>query len=188
MWNMVTLDGYFEGSRPWDIDWHNYSWGEELERFSTEQSKSVGTLLFGRVTYEGMAAYWSTAKGETADFMNSIPKIVFSKTLTKAEWNNTQLVRGPAEEEVVRLKQQQGKDLYIFGSANLSAALMQRGLIDEFRLGLTPVLLGSGNPLFKVSPHHTQLKLVEAKPLKSGCIILRYLINQVLENQNPEAE
>lgn len=177
MWNMITLDGYFEGTKPWEIDWHNYAWGEELERFSIEQMKSVGALLFGRVTYEGMAAYWSTAKSEpgtTADLMNSVPKIVFSRTLQKAEWNNTRLVKGDAEEEVVRLKQQQGKDLYIFGSANLSAALARRGLIDEYRLGLTPVVLGNGNPLFKAGLPQTQLKLLEAKPLKTGCVILRY--------------
>ena len=130
MWNMVTLDGFFEGAKPWEIDWHDYVWGEELEKFSVEQSKSICTLLFGRVTYEGMFSYWSTAKGETADFMNSIPKIVFSRTLQKAEWNNTRMVRDYAEEEVVKLKQQQGKDLYIFGSANLSATFAQRDLID----------------------------------------------------------
>ena len=77
MWNMVTLDGFFEGPRSWDIDWHDYAWGDELEAFSLEQSKSVGALLFGRVTYEGMAGYWSSATGEIADFMNSCPRWCF---------------------------------------------------------------------------------------------------------------
>lgn len=173
MWNMVTLDGFFEGPKSWDIDWHEYVWGDELEQFSIEQSKSVGMLLFGRVTYEGMARYWSTASGEIADFMNSVPKVVFSRTLKSAEWNNTR-VSSNAEEEVARLKQQSGKDVFIFGSANLSATLMERGLIDEYRLGLTPVVLGTGNPLFKPSPNRTPLKLLEARPLKAGCVILRY--------------
>ena len=86
MWNLVTLDGYFEGAKSWDLDWHNYAWGEELERFSIEQLKTIDALLFGRVTYEGMASYWTTAKGEvaeSADAMNRIPKIVFSKTLAR---------------------------------------------------------------------------------------------------------
>jgi len=174
MWNMVTLDGFFEGPKSWDIDWHEYAWGEELEQLSIEQSKSVGMLLFGRVTYQGMAAYWSSATGEIADFMNSIPKVVFSRTLEKAEWNNTRLVSASAEEEVARLKQQPGKDLFIFGSASLSSTLTQHGLIDEYRLGLTPIVLGDGNPLFKASPDRMKMKLVEARPLKTGCVILRY--------------
>jgi dihydrofolate reductase len=174
MWNLVTLDGFFEGPKPWDIDFHDYVWGEELERFSIEQSKSIGMLLFGRVTYQGMADYWSTATGEIADFMNSVPKVVFSRTLDKAGWNNTRLVKANAEEEVTKLKRQSGKDLYIFGSASLSSTFMQAGLIDEYRLGLTPVVLGGGNPLFKSAPHRAPMKLIEAIPLKSGCVILRY--------------
>lgn len=174
MWNVVTLDGYFEGRKPWEIDWHNYVWGEELERFSIEQSKTIGTLLFGRLTYEGMAGYWSQEKGEIADFMNSVPKVVFSRTLDKADWNNTRLVKGNAEEEVAKLKGQPGKDLFIFGSANLSASLTRKRLIDEYRLGLAPVILGGGNPLFKDDPERLRLRLVEARPLKTGCVILRF--------------
>lgn len=123
MWNVMTLDGFFEGRKSWEIDWHDYAWGEELERFSIEQSKSIGMLLFGRVTYEGMAGYWSKEKGEIAEFMNSVPKIVFSRTLSKADWNNARLVKGKPEEEVARLKEQPGRDLYIFGSANLASTL-----------------------------------------------------------------
>jgi dihydrofolate reductase len=174
MWNMVTLDGFFEGAKSWEIDWHEYVWGEELEQLSKEQLRSADVLLFGRVTYQGMAGYWASEKGEIADFMNNIPKIVFSRTLEKAAWNNTKLVKENAEQEVAKLKQQPGKDLFIFGSANLSSTLMQHGLIDEYRLGLTPVILGGGNPLFKASPNRMKMKLLEARPLKSGCVILRY--------------
>jgi len=92
VWNMVTLDGYFEGTKPWEIDWHEYVWGEELERFSLDQAREVGTLLFGRKTYEGMSDYWSTAIGEVAQFMNSIPKVVFSNSLETAGWSKTRLV------------------------------------------------------------------------------------------------
>jgi dihydrofolate reductase len=174
MWNLVTLEGFFEGRKSWEIDWHEYVWGEELEQFSIEQLKSAGMLLFGRVTYEGMAGYWPSQKGEIADFMNSIPKVVFSRTLERAEWNNTRLVKENAEEEVVKLKQQPGKDLFIFGSADLSSMLIRHGLIDEIRLAVVPVILGAGNPLFKPSPDRMRMKLLEAKPLKSGCVILRY--------------
>ena len=174
MWNMITLDGFFEGPKAWEIDWHEYVWGEELERISVEQSKSADMLLFGRVTYQGMAAYWSSAEGEIADFMNNVPKLVFSRTLDTAEWSNTRLVKTDAEHEVAKLKLQPGKDMLIFGSGNLSSTLIQHGLIDEFRLGVNPLILGNGTLLFKPTPHRLRLRLLEARPLKSGCVILRY--------------
>ncbi len=131
MWNLVTLDGFFEGPKSWELDWHDSVWGDELEKYSIEQSKSTGMLLFGRVTYEGMASYWPSEKGEIADFMNTIPKIVFSKTMRKAEWNNTTLVKGNAVEEVAKLKRQPGKNMFVFGSANLSSTLLEHDLFDE---------------------------------------------------------
>jgi dihydrofolate reductase len=174
VWTLITLDGYFEGVKRWDLGWHDYIWGAEVERLSIEQLKTAGMLLFGRVTYQGMADYWTTAKGEVAELMNTLPKIVFSRTLEKADWNNTRLVKEDAVEEVARLKREPGKDLFIFGSANLIATLLPRDRIDEIRLGLTPVILGSGNPLFKPNTPRLNLKLLEARPLTSGVIILRY--------------
>jgi dihydrofolate reductase len=174
VWNMMTLDGYFEGPKPWEIDWHDYVWGEELKRFSLDQMQEVGTLLFGRKTYEGMVGYWPTAKGETAELMNIIPKVVFSNTLETAEWNNTRLVKGSAEEEVARLKQEPGKDLFILGSADLTGSLTKQGLVDEYRIGLTPVVLGGGTPMFKPSEERMRLTLLEARPMQSGAVLLRY--------------
>src|SRR5206468_6371793 len=97
------------------------------------QSKSIGALLFGRMTYEGMAGYWSKEKGDSADFMNAVPKVVLSKTLAKADCNNTRLLKQNAEREVAKMKKESGKELYIFGSADLSSALTRKGLIDEYR-------------------------------------------------------
>jgi dihydrofolate reductase len=174
VWNMMTLDGYFEGPKPWEIDYHEYVWGEELERFSLEQAKEVGTLLFGRRTYDGMAAYWSTATGDIAEFMNSVPKVVFSNTLQTATWNNTRPVKGQAADEVVRLKQEPGKDLFIFGSADLADSLTKQDLIDEYRIGLNPLVLGGGTPLFKPNEDRMRLKLLEARPMQSGVVLLRY--------------
>lgn len=174
MWNMVTLDGYFEGAQPWDLDFHNAGWGEELQRFSNEQMSAADLLLFGRVTYEGMAQYWSTATGETAEHMNSIQKVVFSRTLTSADWTNTRLVSTDAAEEVARLKQQPGKDILVFGSGELCASLMRAGLIDEYRLGLNPIVLGEGKPLFKSGTGPTKMRLLEARPLQTGCVLLFY--------------
>ncbi|MGI0079821.1 MAG: dihydrofolate reductase family protein [Nitrososphaerales archaeon] len=174
MWDLVTLDGFFEGPKSWEIDWHEYAWGEELEQLSKEQLKSAGMLLFGRVTYEGMAGYWPSQKGEIADFMNNMPKIVFSRTLERAEWNNTRLVKENAAEEVGKLKQQPGEDLFIFGSANLSSTFMKHGLVDEYRLCITPVILGGGSPLFKPGLQRMKVKLLDVRPLKTGGVILRY--------------
>lgn len=174
MWNMVTLDGFFEGAQPWDIDFHNAGWGDELQRFSNEQMGTADLLLFGRRTYEGMAQYWTTAKGETAERMNAIQKVVFSRTLASADWANTRLVSADAAQEVARLKQEPGKDILVFGSAELCASLARAGLIDEYRLGLNPIALGEGNPLFKASTGQMKMRLLEARALNTGCVLLFY--------------
>lgn len=172
MWNLVTLDGFFEGAKKWDLDWHEYVWGDELQQFSQEQGKTADALLFGRVTYEGMAAYWQTAKGETAEFMNSAPKVVFSRSLAKADWNNTRLVRSDAAGEVAKMKKAEGGNLFVFGSADLSKTLMENDLFDEYRLCIVPVVLGEGTPLFKRIADRKRMKLRESRTLKSGGVIL----------------
>lgn len=174
MWNLVTLDGMFEGERSWDVDFLQYAWGDELERFSLEQATEVGGLIFGRRTYEGMAAHWSTAKGEIAEFMNSVPKYVFSRTLDRVDWANSTLVKEDAGNAVAQLKDQPGKDLFVFGSADLSATLTRHGLFDEFRIGLVPITLGRGSPLFKPDSEPLRLQLVQSRPLGERCLLLRY--------------
>jgi len=174
MWNLMTVDGCFEGGRSWDLAFHEYAWGDELERFSLEQAAEVGAVLFGRVTYEGMAAHWSAASGEIADFMNAVPKYVFSRTLESADWNNTTLVKGDAAAAVPGLKEQPGEDLFVFGSADLSATLIRHGLFDEYRIGLVPVTLGEGSPLFKPDSEPVKLELLQSRPLGDRCLLLRY--------------
>ncbi|MEL0455405.1 dihydrofolate reductase family protein [Flavobacteriaceae bacterium SZ-1-7] len=174
MWNIITLDGYFEGNQSWDLPFHNVVWGEELEKLSIEQLHAADYLVFGRVTYEGMAAYWINEKGEIADLMNSIPKIVFSKTLKSAEWNNTTLINENASAEIKKLKEEGEKDLYVFGSANLSETFVNDNLFDEYRIGVAPVILGSGRPLFKTGIASQNLSLVSTQPLKTGGVVLKY--------------
>lgn len=174
MWNLVTLDGFFEGPSSWSLDWHEYVWGEELERLSTEQLTAADLLLFDRGTYEGMARYWPSATGTVADLMNHIPKVVFSRSLTRAERSGTTLIRDPAEREAARLKEQPGRDALIFGTAAPCATLMREGLIDEYRLAVVPVVLGGGTPLFKPSAHRTRMELLDSRALASGAVILRY--------------
>jgi dihydrofolate reductase len=171
MWNLTSLDGLLEG-RGRDISWHSDFWGEELDRLSIEQVSSAGALLFGRVTYELMASYWPRATGEVAGFMNALPKLVFSRRLTRSDWNNTRFYSTDAPGTVATLKREIEKDILLFGSADLSASLIPHGLIDEFRIGVAPLLLGGGTPLFKES--QGKLKLLDAKALSTGVVILRY--------------
>jgi dihydrofolate reductase len=173
MWNVVTLDGYFEGEKNWDLSFHELVWGKELEDFSIEQLKSADMLIFGETTYKGMADYWTKAEGEIAEYMNKLPKVVCSRKLKTADWNNTTIVKDAAV-EIPELKQQGNGDMFVFGSGNLSESLMKAELFNELRLCLAPVFLGKGRLLFNQGIPHKKLKLLEARPLAKGGIILRY--------------
>ena len=173
---MLTLDGFFEGPNR-DIGWHNVD--AEFNDFAVEQLGKTDLLLFGRVTYELMASYWPTPAALeddpiVAQTMNSIAKIVFSTTLQEADWNKTRLVKKNAPEEIVKLKEQSGKDIAIFGSSDLVVSLMQTEVIDEFRLMINPVILGSGKTLFTGIQDKINLRLTEAKTFKSGNVLLYY--------------
>ncbi len=175
IWNLMTLDGYFEGTKPWDLDFHMLAWGDELERYATELGSEGDLLIFGRKTYEGMASYWPNASDtpEIATYMNGIAKIAASRTLEKAEWNNSRVVRDIAA-EVQKLKQEPGKTIFVFGSAEVADVLLKAGLVDEIRICLVPVVLGSGNPHFKPASQQRPLKLIDSSPLKTGAVVLCY--------------
>lgn len=177
MWNAITLDGCFEGEKSWDLGFHELVWGPELEQLSLEQLRSAEALVFGKTTYEGMAAYWQTAEGEIAGYMNSIKKIACSRTLHNPEWNNTIIARD-AVAEIKKLKQEANKDLFVFGSGILSESLLNAGLFDELRLCIAPVILGGGRRLF--TDKRTQnLSVKECTQLKNGGILLKYdVLNQ----------
>ena len=176
MWNVLTLDGYFEGDTPWDLSFHQAVWGPELERFSLEQLGSADALIFGRKTYEGMASYWQTAEGEgdVKAFMNGLPKFVFSRTLDSADWNNTTLINENAAAAIPRLKAAGARDLYVFGSSDLSESLLKAHLFDEIRLCLAPVVLGAGRPLFPKGLARQNWSLVSTRSLETGGVILKY--------------
>lgn len=173
---MVTLDGFFEGVNG-DISWHNVD--EEFNEYAIAQLNSADTLFFGRVTYGFMASYWPTPDATTndpivADKMNSISKVVFSKTLEKAEWQNTRLVKDNIADEIMKMKQQAGKDIFIFGSSNLTVSLAEHGLVDEYRIMVNPVVLGNGKPLLKGINDTLPLKLLKTKVFHSGNVLLSY--------------
>lgn len=174
-WNLVTLDGYFEGENKWDLSFHGHAWGDELAAMSNEFGSRAKLLVFGRVTYEGMKSFWTTTEEEleTKAYMNALPKLVASRTLTKSDWNNTRMTDDIVG-ELSRLKQEPGMDIFVFGSADLTATLLNAGLVDELWIGLVPTLLGRGNRFFKDNDVQQRFDLIEARPLKTGTVILRY--------------
>lgn len=177
MWNVITLDGCFEGEKPWDLSFHELVWGKELEDFGSEQLASADMLVFGKNTYIGMADYWSKAEegaeGTTAKNMNAIKKIVCSASLESADWNNSTVVRD-ALAEIPKLKNEGDGNMFVFGSGTLSQSLMNTNLFDEYRLVVAPVILGKGRRLFTEGLAHKKLKLLEERTLASGGIIVRY--------------
>ena len=176
MWNVVTLDGCFEGEKPWDLSFHELVWGPEMEALSMTQLQEASMLIFGENTYKGMADYWPNAEatdGVVTPLMNNIAKIVCSPTLEKAEWNNTTIVRDGVS-EIKRLKEEEGGPMFVFGSGILSESLMNAGLFDEIRLCVAPTILGKGRHLFTDTNSQRNFKLLEATPLPNGGVILRY--------------
>jgi dihydrofolate reductase len=173
MWNLITLDGYFEGPEPWDLRFHSYALSVEFEELSLQQLRSADALVFGRATYEGMAAHWSSAEGAVADLMNAVPKIVCSRTLRHAAWSNT-TVSSDATRAVSQLKHGGDGDILVFGSSHLSGTLIREGLFDEYRLGVVPAAIGRGRSLFGSETSVLKLNLCEAKAMSNGCLFLRY--------------
>jgi dihydrofolate reductase len=170
--NLMSLDGFFEGPNK-EFDW--FTPDEEFFAYARELLREVDTILFGRVTYEHMANYWPTAApDEIAEKMNGLAKVVVSRTLKNVEWNNSRLLQGDTAEGISKLKQMPGKDIVIFGSAMLASFLLQRGLIDEYRVIISPLLLGRGHLLFQDVGAKVRLELSRTKLLKSGVVVLYY--------------
>jgi dihydrofolate reductase len=176
VFNLVTLDGHFEGPNR-EIDWHNVD--AEFNEYAIDMLNDLDTLIFGRVTYELMASYWPTPdaiKNDpiVAEKMNTLPKIVFSKTLEKVDWKNTRLVKDNIEEEIQKMKKQPGKDMVILGSGSIVSGFAPLGLIDEYRIMVNPVVLGSGNPLFKGIKDRLNLRLIKTRTFRNGNVLLYY--------------
>ncbi len=176
VFNLVTLDGYFAGPDG-DISWHTVD--EEFQELANAASNSGNTLLFGRVTYELMARYWPTPAGIKDDpivarGMNSAAKVVFSRTLDRADWSNTRLVKEAMLDEVAKLKKGPGNDLTVLGSGSLVAQLSQARLIDEYQVLLNPVVLGRGKSMFEGVKDRFSLRLARSRTFKNGNVLLVY--------------
>jgi dihydrofolate reductase len=163
----VTLDGVVESPEKWSPKY----WNDGIAKFKHEELFAADALLLGRVTYEVFAGSWPSRKGDAfTERMNSMPKYVVSSTLGSVSWNST-LIRRDALAEIEKLRQQ--KRLLVFGSVTLVQTLMQRGLVDEYRLLVYPLVLGGGKRMFKESSSAV-FKLDEAQPYDSGAVLLRY--------------
>ena len=164
----ISLDGVIENPM-----WTFKYWNDEIANFKGEETSASDALLLGRVTYEGFAQVWPSSKDQGAEYFNGVRKYVVSNTLERAEWNNSQIIRGDLVEEVNRLKQQDGTNITVHGSGKLVQSLIQLDLVDTLRLLVYPVVLGKGQRLFEEGTTAT-LKLVEARPLSGGVTALIY--------------
>jgi dihydrofolate reductase len=175
----VSLDGVVEAPGGGESFKHG-GWsfeinrGDEGDKFKLDETLESEVLLLGRVTYEGFAAAWPTRDGEFADKLNSMPKYVVSSTLENPEWNNTTVLKGDVVEEVSKLKQEQGGDIVVHGSPQLAQTLIEHDLVDEYRLMVFPVVLGSGKRLFGETTDKKSLRLVDSKVVGDGVAILVY--------------
>jgi dihydrofolate reductase len=177
--NHVTLDGYFVGPSG-DFSWaHKGSDDPEFSAFVASNAGGEGQLLFGRITYELMASYWPTAIADKHDpavakGMNSMSKVVFSRSLTKASWNNTRLVKGNLASEVRKLKSDDGPGMTILGSGSIIAQLALQNVIDEYQMILDPVVLGKGRSMFEGIKEPLNLKLTKTRTFANGKVYLCY--------------
>ena len=178
VFNSVTIDGYFTDQNN-DMSWAHAQDDPEWNAFAAENAKSGGELLFGRITYEMMASYWPTPAAaanapEVAEGMNKLPKVVFSRTMDKADWENTRVMKGDLAAEVSKLKEETGDGLVILGSGSIVSQLTQAGLIDEYQLVLNPIVLGKGRTLFEGVKEKLRLTLTETRSFKNGNVLLSY--------------
>ena len=165
----ISLDGIMEEPR-----WTFKYWNDEIAKFKGEESSASDALLLGRVTYQGFAAAWPESKDDGADYFNSVRKYVVSKTLEEPlEWNNSTLIKDNIVEEITNIKQQDGKDIAVHGSATLVQTLMQHDLVDRYRLLVYPLVVGKGKRLFEEGIPAT-LKLLQSESFSSGVVALVY--------------
>ena len=184
---MVSLDGYIEGENH-DLSWHNVD--EEFNKFASAQMQEMGTILFGRRTYELMHSYWphatATDSGDqlVKDTMNTIEKIVFSHSLENVEdeenWKNVRLIKQDVAAEIARLKEKDGKDIAVLGSNNLCLTLLELGLLDEIRIMLNPIVIGKGTPLFTGRKEKKRFQLSDIRNFKNGNVLLTYQASLVI--------
>jgi len=179
VFNHVSLDGYFVDANG-DMSWAKADPNDaEWNAFVAENASGGGALVFGRITYDLMASFWPTPFAienmpAVAERMNKLPKIVFSRTLDKASWNNTKLVKGDIAAAIRKMKQEPGEGMAILGSGSIVAQLAQESLIDEYQIVVNPLALGKGRSMFDGIKEKFMLKLTKSRTFGNGNVLLCY--------------
>ena len=174
----VSVDGYFTDANS-EISWAKQNQDAEFQEFVAGNASGGGVLLFGRITYEMMVSFWPTPAAReqapaVAEGMNKLPKVVFSRTLDEASWNNTKVVKGDIAAAVRKMKSEPGDDMVILGSGSIVSQMAQQGLVDEYQLVVYPVVLGKGRTLFEGLQDQLSLKLTKTRAFKNGNVLLCY--------------
>ena len=170
----MTVDGYIAGPNG-EMDWMVFNWDNELKKYVTEISESFDCIILGRKLAQGFIPHWaSNPEQEGADKFNSTKKIVFTKTLEKSEWDNTILAKGDLVDEITKLKNQDGKDIIVYGGSTFVSALIKKGLVDEFHLFINPTAIGSGLTIFNELDSRQNLTLIKSISFDCGIVVLNY--------------
>jgi dihydrofolate reductase len=176
----ISVDGYIAGPNG-EMDWLTWNLDDELKQYITELTDSVDTMLLGRKLAEGFIPYWENVithpEDPQYDFgkkMIDTPKVVFTKTLNKSAWNNTNVATGDITKEVEQLKNKSGKDIIVYGGAEFVAGLIKHNLIDEYHLFVNPAIIGEGLSIYNLVEQRMKLKLVKAIPFTCGVAVLVY--------------
>ena len=166
----VSLDGVIGNLQAWGMGYLD----ADAQKAATAQLSRSDAMLMGRNTYQALSTAWSARAGEFAETINAIRKYVVSSTLRSADWNNSTILRGDVITEVTELKQQDGQDLMIYGHGPLGQTLLEHGLLDEIRLSVHPIIVGTGTLFYRDAGRKTELELIGMEPLPSGVIVLTY--------------
>ena len=176
----MSVDGCVAGPNG-EMDWMVWDWDDELNRYVSELTEPVDTILLGRKMAGGFISHWSQVANDPNNPLyaagkkfTDTPKVVFTKTLEKSEWSNTAIATGDLASEITRLKNQNGKDMIVYGGASFVSALIKEGLIDEFHLFINPAVLGKGLTIFKDVDHKQGLALVNSASFECGIVLLHY--------------
>lgn len=176
----ITIDGFIAGPNG-EMDFMVWDWDDESKKYVSELTDSIGCILLGRVLAQGFIPYWEKIASDPNDpqylfgkKMSDTPRVVFSRNLKDIEWNNAILAKGELGEEIKKLKNQEGKDMIVYGGGTFVSALIKEGLIDEFHLFVNPVAIGNGMSIFKELGSKQDLTMIKAIPFDCGIVALNY--------------
>lgn len=176
----MTVDGFIAGPND-EMDFMQWNWDERLQQYVEDLTQTVDCIVLGRKLAAGFIPHWANVAAnpdnpefESGKQFNSIPKVVFSKTLERSQWDNTVLAKGELTEEINKLKKQDGKDMIAYGGARFVSSLIKKGLIDAYHLFINPVAIGDGLPIFKELSGKHDLRLVKSAPFDCGIVVLNY--------------